>query len=193
MQKGQALKWIDSNISNVVSGYLNKEYIKGVPRTLAVLVRIYYDNDGCSSSYMSVEAAEKFAEEHGKKLLFYKDKFVIADEEKFNQIANQNLTTNYKWYVKSFLPDNFNFSRNTNTLRVYSKLSSLPSALLPFIRIGGQYILQADLKCSQFTLFANLLNYYLNHSDKELIAMFKKKQAKRFVTDLVSIFNNHRA
>ena len=192
LQKGQALKWIETNISTVVSGYLNSEYISGVPKSLPVLVRIYYNNDGFSASYMSVEAAEKFADENGKKLLYYKDKFVIADEEQFIRIANQNLSTNYKWHVKSFLPDSFNFSRNNNTLRVYSKLSSLPSALLPFIRINGQYILQADLKCSQFALFANLLNYYLSHSDKELIALFKKQQAKRFVTELASIFNKHK-
>ncbi|MCK7539782.1 MAG: hypothetical protein MZV63_57175 [Marinilabiliales bacterium] len=96
--------------------------------------------------------------------MYYKDKFVIADEERFKRIAVQNLAAHYKWQVKSFLPDSFNFSRNRNTLRVYSKLSSLPTALLPFIRINGHYIQQADLKCSQFTLFANLINYYLNHS-----------------------------
>jgi len=191
MQKGQALAWIDNNISKVVNGYINNEYINGVPKTLPVLVRIYH-GDSFSVSHMSIEAAKKIAEEQGKQLFYYKDKFIIANAEQFKNIANHNLYVHYKWQVKSFLPENFNFSRNKNTLRVYSKLSSLPTALLPFLRINGQYILQADLKCSQFTLFANLINYYLNHSGEELIALFKKKQAKSFVSGLVKIFDEHK-
>lgn len=192
MQKGMALEWIENNISIVVNGYLNTDYIHGIPPTLPVRVRIYRDNDGFATGYMSVEAAQNIAEEQGKKLLYYKDKFVIADEEQFNRIAVQNLSTHYKWQVKSFHPDSFNFSRNRNTLRVYSRLSSLPTALLPFIRINGHYIQQADLKCSQFALFANLINYYLNHSGVELIAKFKKKQAKSFVTGLVRVLDGHK-
>ena len=192
MQKGMALEWIENNISIVVNGYLNTDYIHGIPPTLPVRVRIYRDNDGFATGYMSVEAAQNIAEEQGKKLLYYKDKFVIADEEQFNRIAVQNLSTHYKWQVKSFHPDSFNFSRNRNTLRVYSKLSSLPTALLPFIRINGHYIQQADLKCSQFALFANMINYYLNHSGVELIAKFKKKQAKSFVTGLVRVLDGHK-
>jgi hypothetical protein len=191
MQKGQALAWIATNISKVVNGYINNDYLNGVPKTLPVLVRIYH-GDSFSVSHMSVESAQKIAKEQGKELLYYKDKFIIANAEQFTQIANHNLSVHYKWQVKSFLPENFNFSRNKNTLRVYSKLSSLPSALLPFIRINGQYILQADLKCSQFTLFANLINYYLNHSGEELVALFKNKQAKTFVSGLVTIFDRHK-
>lgn len=192
MQKGKALEWVENNITDVVNGYLNYDYIEGIPKSLPVMVRIYRDNDGFVASHMSVEAAQKIADEQGKKLFYYKDKFVIADEEQFKRIAVQNLAAHYKWQVKSFLPDSFNFSRNRNTLRVYSKLSSLPTALLPFIRINGQYIQQADLKCSQFTLFANLINYYLNHSGVELIEKFKKKQAKSFVTGLVRVLDNHK-
>jgi hypothetical protein len=191
MQKGQALAWIATNISKVVNSYINNDYLNGVPKTLPVLVRIYH-GDSFSVSHMSVESAQKIAKEQGKELLYYKDKFIIANAEQFTQIANHNVSVLYKWQVKSFLPENFNFSRNKNTLRVYSKLSSLPSALLPFIRINGQYILQADLKCSQFTLFANLINYYLNHSGEELVALFKKKQAKTFVSALVTIFDRHK-
>jgi len=192
MQKGKALEWVETNIADVVNGYLNNDYIEGIPKSLPVMVRIYRDDDGFVTSHMSVEAAQKIADERGKKLLYYKDKFVIADEEQFKRIAVQNLSTHYKWQVKSFHPDSFNFSRNRNTLRVYSKLSSMPTALLPFIRINGHYIQQADLKCSQFALFANMINYYLNHSGVELIAKFKKKQAKSFVTGLVRVLDAHK-
>jgi len=192
LQKKQALEWISINIPKVVDGYLNNDYINGIPKTLPVLVRIYNDKNGFTASHMSVEAAQKIVEEQGKTLLYYKDKFVIADEKQFNRIAVENLTAHYNWQVKSFHPDSFNFSRNKNTLRVYSKLSSLPTALLPFIRINGQYIQQADLKCSQFTLFANLINYYLNHSGEQLIALFLKKQARQFVASLVKVFDEHK-
>lgn len=191
MEKVQALAWIESHISNVVNSYMNNGYISGVPTKLPVLVRIY-DGDTFSVSHVSVESAQKIAKDKGKELLYFKDKFVIANVDQFIQIATHNLSIHYKWQVKSFLAENFNFSRNKNTLRVYSKLSSLPSGLLPFIRINGNYILQADLKCSQFTLFANLINYYLNHSGEELISLFKKKQAKTFVSGLVSILDQHK-
>ncbi len=192
MQKKQALEWIGSNISSVINSYLNHDYIDGVPKSLPVMVRIYRENDGFTASHMSIEAAIKIAKEQGKKLFYYKDKFVIADEEQYNRIAVQNLSAHYNWRVMSFHSDSFNFSRNSNTLRVYSKLSSLPTALLPFLRINGQYIQQADLKCSQFTLFANLINCYLNHSGDKLIAMFKKKLAKSFVSGLVKVLDKHK-
>jgi len=192
MKKNQALSWIGSDISKVVDTYLNNEYVHGVPKSLPVLVRIYGDGNDFAAIHVSVESAEKIAEEQGVKLLYYKDKFVIADPDKFKQIAVKNLTAHYNWQVKSFNPGSFNFSRNRNTLRVYSKLSSLPTALLPFIRINGQYIQQADLKCSQFTLFANLINYYVNHTGEELIAKFKKKQVKSFVSKLVDVLDDHK-
>lgn len=192
IEKRAAKRWIGESITDVVEGYLNPAYVEGVPETLPVLVRIYRDDDKFTSSHMSVEAAKKVAEKEGASLMYYKDKFVIAKKEQFTKIAIHNLSAHYKWQVDSCLPDNFNFSRNSNTLRVYSKLSSLPTALLPFIRINGQYIQQADLKCSQFTLFANLINYYLNHSGEDLIAMFTKKQVKTFVSGLVKIFDQHK-
>ncbi len=192
MKKNQALSWIGSDISKVVDTYLNNEYVNGVPKSLPVLVRIYAGGNDFFEIHVSVESAQKIAEEQGKKLLYYKDKFIIADLNKFKQIAMQNLSAHYNWQVKSFNPDSFNFSRNQNTLRVYSKLSSLATALLPFLRINGEYIQQADLKCSQFTLFANLINYYLNHSGNELIAKFKKKQVKSFVSKLVVVLDDHK-
>ncbi len=192
MKKNKALSWISSDISNVVDAYLNYEYVNGVTKSLPVLVRIYAGGNDFVAMHLSVESAQKIADEQKKKLLYYKDKFVIADLDKFKQIAMQNLSAHYIWLVKSFNPDSFNFSRNRNTLRVYSKLSSLPTALLPFIRINGQYIQQADLKCSQFTLFANLINYYVNHTGEELIAKFKKKQAKSFVSKLVDVLDAHK-
>lgn len=192
MQEKQALVWIRNCITKVINGYLNMEYTNGLPKTLPIQVRIYNDNDGFTASHMSVESAEKIAADQKQKLFYYKDKFVVADVEQFKKIAIKNLSAHYNWQVRSFHPSTFNFSRNKNTLRVYSKLSSLPTALLPFIRINGQYIQQADLKCSQFTLFANLINYYLNHSGRKLIAMFRKKQAKSFVTGLVRVLDDHK-
>ena len=192
INKRAAKRWIEESIADVVEGYMNPAYVEGVPDTLPVLVRIYRDDDKFTSSHMSVEAAKKIAEKEGASLMYYKDKFVIAKKEQFTKIATQNLWVHYIWQVDSCLPENFNFSRNSNTLRVYSKLSSLPTSLLPFLRINGKYILQADLKCSQFTLFANLINYYLNHSGEDLIAMFTKRQVKTFVAGLVRIFDQHK-
>ncbi len=192
MQKSKATQWMTTGLAEVVNGYKNFNYVNGVPRTLPVLVRLLNDDGNFISTHMSVEAAQKLADKQGKQLIFYKDKFIIANEDILNSVALQNLTVHYKWQIKSFLPGIFNFTRNTGTLRVYSKLSSLPSTLLPFIRINGNYIMQADLKCSQFTIFANLLNYYLNHSGDELKALFKKKPCKTFVSNLVTVFEKHK-
>jgi len=192
MQKGKALEWIRSDIHKVFDGYMNNEYVDGIPKSLPVLVRIYGDDNDFVASHMSIESALNIAGERKRKLMYFKDKYVIADEEQFNRIAIKNLSAHYNWQVRSFDPDSYNFSRNNNTLRVYSKLSSLPTALLPFIRINGHYIQQADLKCSQFTLFANLINYYLNHSGEELIAKFKKVKVKSFITGLVRVLDGYK-
>jgi len=192
IEKKTAKRWISENISNVIDGYLNPTFVEGVPDSLPVLVRIYRDGDNFTSSHISIEAAKQIAEKEGASFMYYKDKFVIAKKEHFIKIATRNLSNHYIWQVDSCLPENYNFSRNNNTLRVYSKLSSLPTALLPFLRISGQYILQADLKCSQFTLFANLINYYLNHSGDDLIAKFSNRQVKKFVSGLVNILDKHK-
>jgi hypothetical protein len=192
MLKPKAMHWITTDLMEVVNGYKNIEYVVGVPKTLPVLIRVLNDDGNFYSTHMSVEAAQKVADKQVKQLIFYKDKFIIATEAKLNSVALQNLTVHYKWQVRSFLTEKFNFTRNTGTLRVYSKLSSLPSALLPFIRINGKYVMQADLKCSQFTIFANLLNYYLNHSGDELKELFKKRQCKTFISNLVTIFDKHK-
>jgi hypothetical protein len=191
MQKKAALVWIDSHITSIFDRYLNLTYGNGLPTSLTVLVRIY-KGDIFKTSHMSIESAQEIAEQQGKHLLYYKDKFIIAKASEFREIAIQNLKCNYNWQVTSFNPDAFNFSRNKNTLRVYSKLTSLPSSLLQFIRINGQYIEQADLKCSQFTLFANLINYYLNHSGKQLTALFHNKKANQFVSSLIKVFDDHK-
>jgi hypothetical protein len=192
MQKLQAISWLKNGLPDVINGYINLNYADGLPKKMSVSVRLLNNNGSFVTYYMSIEAAQKLANEQGKKLIYYKDKFIITTEDILTAIAIQNLTLNYKWQIKSFLPENFNFARNEKTLRVYSKLSSLPSALLQFVRINGEYIMQADLKCSQFTLLGNLVNYYINHSGKELISKFKKKPAKTFVLNLVNIFNIHK-
>jgi hypothetical protein len=191
MQKQKALDYVSTGLSDIVSSYKNMDYVSGVPKTLPVLVRIFNEDDSFNSIHLSVEAAQKIAEEHGNQLFYYKDKFIIAKDDQLNRVALHNLMVNYQWQIRSFLPEKFNFMRNTGTLRVYSKLSNLPTALLPFIRIYGQYIMQADLKCSQFTIFGNLINYYLNHSGDELVGLFKKKHAKTFVSNLVNVFKKH--
>jgi hypothetical protein len=193
MQKPKAMQWVATGLMEVINNYKNIEYLTGVPKTLPVLVRIMNDDGGYYSAHMSVASAQKVAEKEGKQLIYYKDKFIIANEGTLDNVALQNLTVNYKWQVKSFTPEKFNITRNKGTLRVYSKLSSLPSSLLPYIRINGRYVMQADLKCSQFTIFANLLNYYLNHSADELKELFKKKQCKTTVSNLVKVFDKHKA
>jgi hypothetical protein len=191
MKKPLAMNFVNNGLSDVVNRYKNKDYIPGVPKTMPVKVRILKEDGSFDSHHMSVEAAQKIAEERGKQFFYYKNKFIIADEQQFDRVVLQNLNANYQWQISSFLPEKYNFRRNKRTLRVYSKLSSLPSALLPFIRINGRYIMQADLKCSQFVLFANLMNFYVNKSGDELVGLFKKKPCKTFIRNLVNIFDQH--
>lgn len=191
MKKALAMNFVNTGLSDVVNRYKNKDYIPGVPKTMPVQVKILKEDGSFDSHHMSVEAAQKIAEERGKQFLYYKNKFIIADEQQFDHVVLKNLNANYQWQINSFLPEKYNFRRNKRTLRVYSKLSSLPSALLPFIRINGRYIMQADLKCSQFTLFGNLMNFYINNSGDELVGLFKQKPCKTFIKNLVTIFDRH--
>jgi len=190
IDKKKALLWLDTGLQLLAEKYKNIEFAAGFPSNYSTIVKIYDEDDSCNSKYLSIAKAQEIAKSKGNLFFYYKNSFIISNETQFDKFAQEHLRHHYEWEIRSFMPDRFNFIRNTNTLRVYSKLSSLPSSLLPFVKINGHNIMQADLKCSQFTIFGNLLNYYLNHSGTELIKLFKKKKAKTFVKNLVSILNS---
>ena len=191
IKKGEALHWISENTPSIMAKYLDFDYATSLPSTSLFRVKILNDKDQYHPYYMSLGKAQKIATKSNKKLFYFKNKFIIADSVQFEKLTLERFTYHYKWQVLSYLSDKLTFYRNPKTLRVYNHLTSLPSALLPFVRINNDYICQADLKCSQFTLLGNLFNYYVSHSGKELIALFKKKQTITFVSRMVSIMDKY--
>ncbi len=189
--KKKALGWIDLNITEVMEKYMDLDFSSGISDSQPYKIRILNDKDEYYSTYLPIESAKKLALKQNKTLIYFKNKFILANLEQFERLTHNRLTHHYKWQIRSYFPDNLTFARHDDTLRVYNHLTSLPSSLLQFVRINGDYILQADLKCSQFTILGNLFNYYINHSGKELIALFKKKPTITFVTRMVEIMDKY--
>lgn len=191
IKKKEALGWIKANIAEVMKKYMDLDIEAGISDSKPYKIRILKDNDEYYSAYLSIEAAKKNAIDKNKTLIYFKNKFILANQDQFERLTLKRLTHHYKWQIRSYFPDNLTFARHEDTLRVYNHLTSLPSSLLQFVRINGDYVLQADMKCSQFTILGNLFNYYINHSGKELIALFKLKPTITFVKRLVEIMDKY--
>jgi len=193
IEKEEALNWIDDNVSSIVDSRISSDYHKGLPESMSVEVRILRNYDEFITKYLSISVAEKWAEKDGLSFFYYKDWFIIADLYQFKKLATNRLLRHYRWQVNSFHPDNLILRRNRKTLRLYGHLTSLSSSLLQFVRINKMPVIQHDLKCSQFTLFANLINVYLNKSGEQLISLFSKEFTKKFIKGLVEVLDSHRS
>jgi hypothetical protein len=157
--KKKALGWIDLNITEVMKNYMDLDFASGISDSKPYKVRILNGKDEYHSTYLPIESAKKIANNQNKTLIYFKNKFILANLEQFERLTLKRLNHHYKWQIRAYFPDNLTFHRHEDTLRVYNHLTSLPSSLLQFVRINGDYILQADLKCSQFTILGNLFNY----------------------------------
>ncbi|MFW5848091.1 MAG: hypothetical protein ACOCVF_04175, partial [bacterium] len=194
MRKPEALKWLHDNASQLVRENINFDFIEGLPPKMKIKISILNDSGGVYEiQYHTVDSAKEKSISLGKELFYYKKGFMIADVDKFLQETTKKLIYHYTWRINTFHHDNFDFtSKKEDKLRVTSKLTTLPSALLKFVQVNDENAVQADLKCSQFTLFANLLNLYIINRDSDFVVnLFKKEPTRKFIKNLVGIFEEY--
>jgi len=82
-------------------------------------------------------------------------------------------------------------NRSTVTLRLHNYLVNFPSKILKFITINNKTLVQLDLQTSQFLLFANLLNIYINHGEEHLLGLFNDKITKTYLKKLIKVLKQH--
>lgn len=186
LKKKDAISWLKKNAHTIVDNNVSIDYHNNLPEDLTMeFTKI--DKKGKTTNHYSISKAKEISLKENLDLLHYKSKNILAIKNDFIADTIKTFTQHYLWRISSFAPEKFNFSRNKITRRVYSQLTSLPSHLLQFVRIHNKFVIQADLKCSQFTIFAYLINLYINKV--EILNLFKNKKSKQFITNLYKIFD----
>jgi len=195
LKKKLAEKWIQENAEQFVLSDISEKYYDGLPDKLSLAFTKLDTKGAQKTHYFSVEAGRRIAKDEQLSMFHYRGRNIIADKTKFINDRVLNFKEHYSRSVRTLAPEIFNFSRHKNTRRVYSQLVSLPSSLLQFVRIHNQFIMQADLKCSQFTIFANLVNAYLNRNTQygiDLLKVFNNRKSRQFIQNLFKVLDQHK-
>ncbi|MFW6046756.1 MAG: hypothetical protein ACOCP4_03090, partial [Candidatus Woesearchaeota archaeon] len=192
--KKGAHKWIQRNAKQLVVDAITDDYYDNLPGSLSLAFTKLEDGKR-STNYYSVDKAKEIAKKEKLSLFHYRNNNVIANKDNFLQHVVPDFEKHYRWRIASFNSTKFNLTRHAKTRRVYGQPVSIPSALLQFVRIHGHYIEQVDLKCSQFTIFANILNQYIlseNSDGNEILETFKNTKSRRFITRLIKTFDKYK-
>jgi len=194
-KKKEANKWIQENAKQLVVDAITDNYYENLPGSLS-LAFTKLDKDGKrSTNYYSVDKAKEIAKKEELSLFHYRNKNLLANKDHFLHHVVPDFEKHYRWRIASFNSTKFNLTRHAKTRRVYGQPVSIPSALLQFVRIHGHYIEQVDMKCSQFTIFANILNQYIlseNSDGNEILETFKITKSKGFISKLIRIFAKYK-
>lgn len=187
----KACTWIENNAENICNDFLRKDYVQSLPDKLLIEYREYLDRGSFNSRYLTVEAARNVAKDKGKELFFFKDTFYIADINEFITQRVPALVYHYRNQVSLIYSQPIEEKRNPVTLRLYSNLVNFPSKILQFISINNSTVVQLDLRTSQFLIFANLLNLYVNNGGEYLLSLFKQERNRMYLKRLIRILNQH--
>ncbi|MFW5700926.1 MAG: hypothetical protein ACOCWM_04475 [Cyclobacteriaceae bacterium] len=194
IQKKEAIFWINENAETIIRSNISLDYYQKLPDQLTI--RFLKTNDKSRRYvYVSIQKAFEIADKENLELFHYKGKDIIGNMENFIQATIPLLIEQYNWSVYNIDHGRYNFNRHREIRRVYSSLVSLPSPLLQFIRINNQYIMQADLKCSQFTILANLIRSYIFQRKgitKNFAGTFMNKKSRDFIKHFYSILDKHK-
>lgn len=187
----KACTWIENNAESICNDFLRKDYVRSLPDKLLIEYREYLERGSYNTKYLTVEAARNVAEDKDKELFFFKDTFYIADITEFLNQRVPSLVYHYKNQVSLIYSQPIEEKRNPVTLRLYSNLVNFPSKILQFISINNSTVVQLDLRTSQFLIFANLLNVYVNIGEKHLLSLFKQERNVTYLKRLIRILNQY--
>ena len=192
----KASKWVDSNAALICDDFMKTDYIHSIPESLIVECKELIEKSGnwtYDKKYRNIEAAKVIAETRNKNLFYFKDSIYIADSKEFLKQRIESLRYHYKHKISEIHVLPIEEKRSPNTLRLYSQLTNFPSKVLQFININNKTVVQLDLKTSQFLIFANLLNVYLNHGEQFLLSRFKQSKNQTYLKKLIRILKKFRS
>lgn len=192
IEKDNALQWIANNSEVIYNGYLNTDIINSLPPDMILTYNIEDIRGSFNKRYDTVNNAFIIADEKNMKLFYYKKAYYIANLERFKKHKIKAIKHNYALKVNIIATLPIIDRRNTKTLRLYNNFISFPNTLLRFIRFNSNTLVQIDLRTSQFLLFANLLNQYINDGAKCLFNSFSKSQNVNYLKRFVEIMDKHK-
>ncbi len=186
--------WVDTNAGIICDEFLKTDYIQAIPDNLKIECRELIEvagNWSYNPQYRSIGSAKLVAETRGKELFYFNDSFFIADIKEFMAQRIESLKYHYKQQISKIGRLPIEEKRNPVTLRLYSSLTNFPSKVLQFVNINNKTVVQLDLRTSQFLLFANLLNTYVNHGEQGLLKHFNADRTTTYLKKLAGILKQH--
>lgn len=189
--KAKATAYINEEMGNICRSMLKPEYVNNFPDNYPIAYNEMV-NGVFISQYRSVGAAKLLAQSFGKQLFYYNNDFYMADMDEF--LSKRIESTSKHYLIEISKAGNYpvlNHQSNTN-LRVHNYLTNFPSKIMHFLKINNQGMVQFDLRTSQFLLFANLLNTYLNHGEAYLLNLFKQKKNQEYLKSLIKVLKQYK-
>ncbi|WKV12195.1 hypothetical protein [Marivirga harenae] len=175
----------DYNSASAMDVYSYQIYLSGLPDNLYVDSKIQYPNGTVKHGYRVSEVQKRL---HENNLSAYRSgsSILLTTPADFAQTKYINLVKSTVEVSRHLAYKDFRITRNSNTRRVYSIITSLPSKALPYLKLNGESVLGIDLRSSQLTLLANIL-YSYRTNDEALLSKFTGKQ-KTFLDDLYQLY-----
>jgi hypothetical protein len=189
--KQKACRWVDDNAGLICEEYLKPNYIKDFPENWVIPYHYFLKGGSFDLKYASIKTAKLIANLHGRQLFFFKDAFYMADLADFMKYREDSIRNHYKREISKIGSLPLINIRSSKTLRLHNHLVNFPSKILKFIHINNQAVFQLDLRTSQFLLFANILNIYINTGESGLNGLFKKVQTKNYLRRLIKVLKEH--
>lgn len=188
----KASNWIENNAERICTEMLKEEFVQTLPDNLLIQCHVFDDKGSFNTRYSSVRRFKHLAIERKLDFFYFNKDFYIAQIKEFLEHRVPALIYHYKHQISKLNGALLEERQSPVTLRLYSPLTSFPSRLLQFIYINNKTVVQLDLRTSQFLIFANILNVYINNGEEHLLSLFKRKQNQTYLRRLVKILEAHK-
>lgn len=182
--------WVNQYAETICNEYLHMDYCDSLPDDLIIEVHESI-NGSYNTLYKTVKAARIYAIHKNRELFHFKDKFYVADIDEFIKKRIPTLVYHYKHQISRIVALPIEEKRSPVTLRVYSNLTNFPSKILPFVYINNKTAVQLDLRTSQFLIFANLINVFIDKGEEHLLSLFKHQKTITYLKRLIQILKDH--
>lgn len=186
----KTIKWIDDNAENIFNSYYHPEFITSDMKKVPSKIK-YFNNGISETKHLTIESFESKIPK-GDSFFYYKNSIYQANYQEFHDYKVNIIKKHYKFKVNELVYTKIDTSRNRINHRLHNQLVTFPSKLLPFVTINNASTVQIDLRTSQFLIFANIINSFLNNKHNELIQFVKYKNTKDYLTKLFMILESYK-
>lgn len=191
IDRDRASEWVNNNAKDICDKFFQKDYCNSLPDDLPIEYRESIDGS-YNVKYKKVNDARLYALNNNLELFHFKDKFYIADSNEFIKQHIPTIKYHYKHQIAQICTLPIEEKRSQTNLRIHNNLTNFPSKILPFIYINNRTVVQLDLRTSQFLLFANLINVYIDKGEEHLLSLFQHQKTITYLKRLTKILNDYR-